>query len=326
MNGLVRVSPCLKSVGVVSNSTLFVSTVGTGTVDKINYSSGIRDFCFYTKDGDSKSSVAIVGDDKSLFLPAEDCSTSFHKKLTCVCFSPENNSFFIGDRFGDVFSYRSKESSELLGHLSIITGISFANDFLVTADADAKIRVSKYPNTFTVQSFCLGHTGFISSLVCVPEHSRLFSSSADGTIRIWDMITGEQLDIISSLDGSPIVSMCMGSNTVYFIAGNKVYSSDIENGVFVHDTISECSNVQVDTPLYLEFSQSLLWIVGVSPKISVVGLKGAVPPQRILECVDSIAVEINAIDHLSSPVQSLANEIRHAYETGRKEISKKSRK
>lgn len=56
----------------------------------------------------------------------------------------------------------------LLGHISLITDMQLTRlgkqQFLLTADRDEKIRVSRFPNAYEIQAFCHGHTEYFISL------------------------------------------------------------------------------------------------------------------------------------------------------------------
>ncbi|XP_058517567.1 tRNA (guanine-N(7)-)-methyltransferase non-catalytic subunit WDR4 isoform X3 [Ochotona princeps] len=66
--------------------------------------------------------------------------------------------------------------------------------FVLTADRDEKIRVSWAAAPHCIESFCLGHTEFVSRIVVVPGHPELLlSSSGDCTLRLWEYRSGRQL-------------------------------------------------------------------------------------------------------------------------------------
>nr|XP_010336538.1 tRNA (guanine-N(7)-)-methyltransferase non-catalytic subunit WDR4 isoform X2 [Saimiri boliviensis boliviensis] len=66
--------------------------------------------------------------------------------------------------------------------------------FILTADRDEKIRVSWAAAPHSIESFCLGHTEFVSRISVVPTQPRLLlSSSGDGTLRLWEYRSGRQL-------------------------------------------------------------------------------------------------------------------------------------
>ena len=55
--------------------------------------------------------------------------------------------------------------SLLMGHLSSITDMYLASEndqeFIITSDRDEKIRVTKYPQAFEIEAFCLGHEEYV---------------------------------------------------------------------------------------------------------------------------------------------------------------------
>nr|XP_055135793.1 tRNA (guanine-N(7)-)-methyltransferase non-catalytic subunit WDR4 isoform X4 [Symphalangus syndactylus] len=66
--------------------------------------------------------------------------------------------------------------------------------FILTADRDEKIRVSWAAAPHSIESFCLGHTEFVSRISVVPtQPGLLLSSSGDGTLRLWEYRSGRQL-------------------------------------------------------------------------------------------------------------------------------------
>lgn len=98
----------------------------------------------------------------------------------------------------------------LLGHYSTITQlhpVSFGNqNFIVTAEKDEKIRVSSFPATYDIVSYCLGHTKFVSALdhFLLNGSPALISGGGDGTLVTWDLLSGRrlaQLNIAETLNG-----------------------------------------------------------------------------------------------------------------------------
>ncbi|XP_008068371.1 tRNA (guanine-N(7)-)-methyltransferase non-catalytic subunit WDR4 isoform X2 [Carlito syrichta] len=78
--------------------------------------------------------------------------------------------------------------------------------FILTADRDEKIRVSWTVAPHSIESFCLGHTEFVSCIFVVPSHPELLlSSSGDCTLRLWEYRRGCQLQCchLASLRESP---------------------------------------------------------------------------------------------------------------------------
>lgn len=61
---------------------------------------------------------------------------------------------------------------DLLGHVSMLLDfcLSLNGKRILTADRDEKLRISRYPQSFVIDNFCLGHTSFISSVVMLDEN------------------------------------------------------------------------------------------------------------------------------------------------------------
>jgi hypothetical protein len=178
----------------------------------------------------SSSSTTTSSSTSSLSSPSLDIygetKTPRRSHSLCAMFlpPPSNESVIIaGDKVGDVWvlplpNLSTKKRHVLAHTASIITAVTGGGSnnsvhgnginsfkYLVTADRDEKIRVSSWPRCFNVESYCLGHTRFISTL-CLVTSSRLndnttsFSSSdllvsggGDGTLRLWHLSTGKLL-------------------------------------------------------------------------------------------------------------------------------------
>lgn len=55
----------------------------------------------------------------------------------------------------------------MLGHISMVLDVKLSDNgrFLLSADRDEKLRVSRYPQSFVIHCFCLGHSSFIKSII-----------------------------------------------------------------------------------------------------------------------------------------------------------------
>lgn len=94
----------------------------------------------------------------------------------------------------------------LLGHVSMLTAVTAVSlpsqaspsgyrEWILTADRDEHIRVSRGPpQTHIIETYCLGHTSFVSSL-CVPKSLPRFlvSGGGDNFLLIWDWKSGQLL-------------------------------------------------------------------------------------------------------------------------------------
>jgi len=135
------------------------------------------------------------------------------RKASRVIFTPNSGYVLVADKNGDVYIFKidSQESAEnksgklLLGHLSMLLDILVSKDgkFVLTADRDEKIRVSRFPNSYNIHNFCLGHTEFVTSISWFPSTASkdlLVSGSGDGTVRVWDYLEGKTISSRSIVD------------------------------------------------------------------------------------------------------------------------------
>jgi len=121
------------------------------------------------------------------------------KKCYHLLFNLKEDQMLLADKSGLIYGYDLSCSDEvkpklLMGHFSIILDIKFSNDgkYLATSDRDEKIRISNYPNCYSIESFCLGHSQFVSTLAFI-NSSKLVSGGGDSFIRLWDFCTGAQI-------------------------------------------------------------------------------------------------------------------------------------
>ncbi|XP_072045029.1 tRNA (guanine-N(7)-)-methyltransferase non-catalytic subunit wdr4-like isoform X2 [Amphiura filiformis] len=149
------------------------------------------------------------------------------RRCIALAFNHKEDTIYVGDKSGDVYSYSLNNQTEdgvlLVGHISMLLDVVVSQDdrFIMTADRDEKIRVSCLPNSYHIQTFCLGHTQFVSRLAVLPNLPNvLVSGSGDGTVRFWNYIEGHQLHCISldsthqerSKDDSAVVDSETGEN------------------------------------------------------------------------------------------------------------------
>ncbi|XP_044758699.1 tRNA (guanine-N(7)-)-methyltransferase non-catalytic subunit wuho [Coccinella septempunctata] len=115
-----------------------------------------------------------------------------------------SNSLIVADKTGDVFLYDLKEDAMtpvlMLGHLSVVLDVALTDceKYVITCDRDEKIRVSKFPNSYNIQSFCLGHEKFVLSVKVL--QNKLISASGDGMVRFWNYLDGKQLAVLNTND------------------------------------------------------------------------------------------------------------------------------
>ncbi|KAG5929070.1 hypothetical protein E4U53_002530 [Claviceps sorghi] len=87
----------------------------------------------------------------------------------------------------------------LLGHVSMLTSLVVAESqgrrYILTADRDEHIRVSRYiPQAHIIESFCLGHREFVSEMLIPPgRNDLLISGGGDDDLLLWDWKAGSLL-------------------------------------------------------------------------------------------------------------------------------------
>lgn len=115
------------------------------------------------------------------------------RRCTVLTFTKYEQDVLVADKWGDVFRFSvtdpQKEGLLLLGHLSMLLDIltTKGDKYVVTTDRDNKIRISEYPNSYNIHTYCLHHTEYVSSVVYNEDPEILLSGSGDGTIVIWDL-------------------------------------------------------------------------------------------------------------------------------------------
>ncbi|XP_065343944.1 tRNA (guanine-N(7)-)-methyltransferase non-catalytic subunit wdr4 [Cloeon dipterum] len=159
-----------------------------------------------------------------------------------IRFTNSASRVLIADKAGDVYSFSvtepTKEKEWLLGHIAMLLDVTVSDDekYIISCDRDDKIRVARFPNCYNINSYCLGHTSFVTSLSFLPHNlCILVSSSGDGCIKLWKYLEGKELlsipinKYVPALDGeilpikqcsvfqvSPeasLMSVCIGSSS-----------------------------------------------------------------------------------------------------------------
>lgn len=149
--------------------------------------------------------LAINGQNKQIFIyiRCDDLTEktfwklqrmiSVKKRASAFDFSDEF--LLIADKSGDVYKVDLTSTTDqteitltaddcLMGHLSMLLDISFVRTIddqplILTADRDEKIRLSRYPNAYHIEGFCLGHTEFVLQVKPIDQRS-ILSASGDG--------------------------------------------------------------------------------------------------------------------------------------------------
>lgn len=150
-----------------------------------------------------------------------------------IRFSADYKQLLVADKTGDCFLWSYLEEGAVLqpvcGHLSMVMDVFFNDDqtAVITCDRDEKIRVTSYPDTHNLISYCMGHTEYVSKMELVPHNPQwLASISGDQTIRIWDYKTGVELFKLP-LAGPGAYMTCWKSDIASSSIACHIYQSNI---------------------------------------------------------------------------------------------------
>lgn len=112
-----------------------------------------------------------------------------------LSFSPDGKLLVVGSQ--GLSTIWSAESGELLRTVSSVIPavIDFTPDsrYLVSADRTSGDIILLDPRTAIVKRRFAGHTKTVAGIDCAPNGSLVASTSHDGTLRIWDLKSGEQI-------------------------------------------------------------------------------------------------------------------------------------
>ncbi|VDN05707.1 unnamed protein product [Thelazia callipaeda] len=173
------------------------------------------------------------------------------KAPTAIIFDTSKKFVIISDRSGNVRRYHLEkmnfekntvchsleektEGELLLGHVSMVLDIVLSEEgrFLISADRDEKIRISRYPQCYIIHQFCLGHTSYVNSINS--KGSLVFSAGGDGTLRVWNIDNGEQLAQCNCFEKKSV--LCC-----------KMFLSSTSEIIKLAVVFQSCANVQIIT-------------------------------------------------------------------------------
>lgn len=120
------------------------------------------------------------------------------KRPCCLDFADDGETLIVGDKFGDVYKFGLLEGDAgfpILGHVSMLVDLQCAkaNDqqYIITADRDEHIRVTKYPQSYIIDKWLFGHLEFVSTLALVSGSGHLLlSAGGDDFLALWDWTAG----------------------------------------------------------------------------------------------------------------------------------------
>lgn len=210
-------------IAVVYNNKIKIKNLSTNETVELNQDevnkTNVRSIAF----NNEASILAVASDDKKLKfwdVKSGNCLSTKNtpKKVNSLVFEKNGKNVLIADGFGDVYRYTVDNSIEegklMLGHVSMLTDILLTQNekYVITSDRDEKIRVTKYPKTYIIKTFCLGHKEYISKMCFVPNNdSLLLSGGGDDYLFLWDFINAK---IIQKIDIKSLIEKTIKKNNL----------------------------------------------------------------------------------------------------------------
>lgn len=138
--------------------------------------------------------MAVIDEQKFLLVISIEKQEILHKQelpKSCNALLFKDDFLVAGDKFGDVWKidFAKNSTALLLGHVSMITEMVLFKNYIVTADRDEKIRISRFPSAFIIEKYLLGHASFVTCM-CHYEKEYLISSDSNGLVCLWNMKDG----------------------------------------------------------------------------------------------------------------------------------------
>ena len=87
---------------------------------------------------------------------------------------------------------KKQDKEPLLGHVSMVNSVVVTPNHVITADRDAHIRISRYPEGYIIDQFCLGHLKFVTAIELLDD-DLLLSGGGDDYLLLWDYKKGKEL-------------------------------------------------------------------------------------------------------------------------------------
>jgi WD40 repeat protein/uncharacterized caspase-like protein len=132
--------------------------------------------------------------------------TGHAKALTSVAFSPDGTLALSGsdDKTLKLWEVASgRELRSFTGHKDNVSSVAFSPDgrFVLSGSNDSTLKLWEASSGRELRSFAsgrefnsfTGHASNVRSVAFSPDGKRIISGGADGTMRIWDAQTGEEL-------------------------------------------------------------------------------------------------------------------------------------
>jgi WD40 repeat protein len=170
-------------------------------------------------------------------------STFVRKKAVSVFFETMfgTDALIVALSHGEVGAFPldglNQRYKTLVSHsCSMITCACMSVDrrYLITTDRDEQVRVTNFPNNHSIQSFCMGHTAFVTHVI-PSSAGHIISCGGDGTVRCFKPENGEELgkcdfsDVqelkVSMEDSTGAVTRGVVVRSVHFIGSDSLLAT-----------------------------------------------------------------------------------------------------
>lgn len=198
--------------GQLLYSKQFEQTISAITVDssKNNIAVGVK------KEGEGKKpnlfAFSIKNDSLEEFLAFE-----LPHEAIQLLFSDYNSKYsLLALNSGDIdcIDIETKTSKTLLGSIATGTAFIIGSNILISSDRDARIRYSRFPQTYEILAFGFHHEEFISSIDFLDEN-HIVSGDGDGQIIKWDL-NGHTTNIKQLSEAGTIIRKLVSSNSLLY--------------------------------------------------------------------------------------------------------------
>ncbi|WAQ91417.1 hypothetical protein PtA15_14A301 [Puccinia triticina] len=125
---------------------------------------------------------------------------------------------------GDGTKPAGKAILPIAGHVSVLTALTFIpsepQPLLVTADRDEHVRLSRYPQAWSIERYLLGHRKFVGALLWLPHptdpapsQGRLLSAGGDDALFVWHPLQGRAAQTVDLAGLAKGLKVCPAKQT-----------------------------------------------------------------------------------------------------------------
>lgn len=107
-------------------------------------------------------------------------------------------------------------------HVGCITEMAVIGDLLVTSSHDCTLKVFEKLDSLVVKSVMIGHEKEVTDFGVMPGGDTVASASRDGTLRVWSVESGEQLNLIK-LKEEPYRIRAVDADVVVYLTRGSAY-------------------------------------------------------------------------------------------------------